>query len=86
MALKIINILTGWAKHFKLVSTSEAEIKMQELRLAICKDCIHAKQSKVLKLVNGTATHEDDKYCDLCTCPLTEKTIVADEKCPINNW
>jgi hypothetical protein len=39
-----------------------------------------------LKLVNGTATHEDDKYCDLCTCPLTEKTIVADEKCPINNW
>lgn len=86
MFKNISHILTGWGKRYGLISTSTAEQKLSELRMKKCSVCIHAHESKALKLLNGNVHHETTLYCTKCGCPCLQKTLVADETCPLNKW
>jgi hypothetical protein len=83
---KLRNIIVGWGKRLGILQVSTAEAKLSQLRLKECSRCIFSKQSKVLELLNGNATYTAMLYCKRCSCPCLEKTLVVDEKCPINRW
>lgn len=83
---KIGHILTGWGKSLGLIPITPAENKLSELRLKACKTCFHSKESKVLKIVKGTAEEELTLMCMLCGCPCKEKSLVVDEFCPKGKW
>lgn len=79
-------IIRGWLMRFGLIPTSNAEKKLSELRLKICHACPLAKDSEILKVINGSIGNATEKFCTKCTCPCLEKTLVVDEFCPIQNW
>jgi hypothetical protein len=83
---KLLNILTGWGKRLGILQISKAEHKMAEVRMSICKWCPYSEQSKVMKILNGNVNYEAQLKCNKCGCPCWEKTIVVDEKCPIDKW
>ena len=82
----VIHIIKGWLKHWGLISTSTAEVKLSDLRLAQCRDCEFSKKSKVLEILNGNADYVDTIYCTRCTCPASQKSLVVDEYCPVGKW
>ena len=51
--------------------------KLQESRLAICKECEHSKDLYSRGWIN---------YCDICGCMLKMKTRLKSSKCPIGKW
>lgn len=80
------NIATGWARHMKLISTTEEVQKLSNERVAICGECPDAKESRVLEFFNDSAEHIDIIYCTVCSCPCTQKSLVENEKCPKGKW
>jgi hypothetical protein len=85
--LRLINhIIIGWGKKLRWLPTSEAELALGKLRIKQCKDCPFGKESRALKLINGHAHYQADVYCSKCGCPVLQKTLVVDEKCPIGKW
>lgn len=83
---KIRNILTGWLRRWNLIDTTPAELKLSELRLKICTACPFAEEKKILEILNGSADYHKVISCRKCGCPSYQKTVVVDEKCPINKW
>ncbi|MFL5810848.1 MAG: hypothetical protein ACJ749_15105 [Flavisolibacter sp.] len=83
---KIVHIVKGWAKAFGIISTSSAEMKLSKLRLQKCTGCQHAKNVKVLEILNGKDLYENSLQCTICHCPCLEKSLVVDEQCPIYKW
>ena len=69
-----------------LIPVSSAEEKLAELRMQRCQRCIHSFESKVLRVVNGHGEYIRKLACRKCSCPVWEKTIVVDEKCPEGKW
>lgn len=84
--INIMNILTGWGRSMDLLKTP-AEIKDMSIeRLKICSRCPQAKESKVLMILKDSSEHVDIIKCDQCGCPCNEKSLVVEEKCPLNKW
>lgn len=83
---KLKHIIIGWAKAMGWISTGNAEKKLSKLRMKICGICEHSQHSKVLRFINGEAIHDNGLQCGKCKCPCLEKSLVVDEKCPINKW
>lgn len=83
---KVTHIVEGWAKRLGLLSVSDPNKKLSDLRLKICGFCRHSKPSKVLEIMNGAANYRETLQCAKCLCPCLEKTLVIDEKCPDNQW
>lgn len=83
---KIFHILKGWGKAFGIVPISTAERKLSDLRLNICGICQHSKASKVLYIFNDKADYKNQLQCSICKCPCLEKSLVIDEKCPLDKW
>jgi hypothetical protein len=83
---KAARVITGWARRLKIISTSEPLKKLSDLRLRICGNCSLAKESKVLRILNGNADYEHQLQCTKCKCPCLEKSLVTDEKCPVDKW
>jgi hypothetical protein len=86
MRKKLIHIIIGWSKRMGWVETTPAEKKLSDLRMMKCIGCEHAKESRVLKIVDGHANYEQVIACSICKCPCLQKTLVVDETCPINKW
>jgi formate dehydrogenase maturation protein FdhE len=84
--MKIKNILIGWGKSFGILPSSAAELKLAELRMKQCGNCADAKESNLLKLVNGNAEYVRRLVCTRCGCPSYQKTLVVSESCPISKW
>lgn len=84
--IKPVKILTGWARVLGMISTSEPQKKLSELRVSICKLCPEAKTNKVLAILNGNVNYVNQLQCRKCKCPCLEKSLVTDEKCPIGKW
>lgn len=84
MKVKPLHIIEGWYKS-KVHASGEA-LDLSQKRLSECMGCKHAVNSSVLKFINGTARKEATKICNLCKCPLVEKSLVSDEKCQIGKW
>lgn len=83
---KLIHILKGWLKVWGILSTSMAEKKLSELRLKQCAGCEQAKMSDVLELINGDLEYVNTIFCNACTCPCLQKSLVTEEKCPLGKW
>lgn len=83
---KLFNILRGWGKYLGVIPKSRAEEKLSELRLNQCKVCEFSNTSKVLEILNGHANYINTIYCAKCTCPVIQKSLVIEEKCPERKW
>ena len=79
-----IHILKGWF-HSQIYAPQKIK-KISEERLAICRTCPYAVEKTFLKFVRGKATEETTKACKFCGCPIQEKSLVKEEKCPMNLW
>lgn len=80
------HIMEGWSKRLGLRKITPEEHRMAEERLKECLQCPLAKESKMLVLLNGSANREQILKCSGCGCPIYEKAIVPDEKCPQGKW
>ena len=80
------NILKGWGKWAGLMATTPQEEQQSIARMAICAECVFAKESKFLELISGNAQQIDGLYCEQCGCPCHQKSLVAEENCPEGKW
>lgn len=90
---KILNIATGWGRSLGWLDTPQDIAEMSTKRLNICATsgenggpCKYAKESSFLKFFKGEAKELDAVYCTGCGCPVNEKSLVPNEKCPLNKW
>ncbi len=83
---KLFSIMKGWGKAHGVLKTHPAEAKLSQLRLSICKICMFSEESKLLRLINGSAEYEYSLGCTKCKCPCLEKSLVTEEKCPEKKW
>lgn len=81
---KIIHILKGWFAS-KVYANKNTE-SISKIRLLECENCEFTKQSKVLKFINGDAKEIETLKCKGCGCPVVEKSLVKNEKCPKGKW
>lgn len=79
-----LHILTGWFR--SQIYAPERIKKLSEERLKVCIDCPYAVEKSFLKIREDGEHQEKTKACDLCGCPIQEKTLVESEKCPENLW
>ncbi|AZA82175.1 hypothetical protein C1637_09910 [Chryseobacterium lactis] len=82
--LKPIHILKGWFRSY--FSVSEKIRILSEQRLVVCRNCPFAVEKSFLKFRENQAMEEKTKACEKCGCPIIEKSLVEDEKCPMNLW
>lgn len=82
--INIIHIVKGWFASKIYASKTAGELSME--RLKRCEFCRYAKPSKVLKFINGDALEINTMKCSGCGCPVVEKSMVKDEKCPLKKW
>jgi hypothetical protein len=80
------HILEGWGKSLGwLEVTPEVEAISVE-RMSICSTCPFATESSFLKLLRGEAKELGAIACSKCGCPVNEKSLVINEKCPEGKW
>lgn len=84
MKINLQHIIKGWFK--SKIHSDEFSKELSRERLAICAKCPHCVDSKFLKFINGKVESINQKMCELCGCPVVEKSLVKEEKCPINKW
>lgn len=83
------NIFTGWAKHLDLIEVSKEEKVIAKARLEECVNCEFAKEQWLSKFVDGKLKKDikgSGIGCSICGCPVNQKALVMDEKCPKNKW
>jgi len=86
MIKKLRHIAIGWLKVLRLLPVSEAEKKLQQLRMQICGGCDQSKPVFSLQLADGEGKKVEKLYCNRCTCPCIAKAIVVNEACPLGKW
>lgn len=82
--MNFMHIIEGWYK--SKIHADEGSKTLSKERLKVCIDCAHAVDKKYLKLINGDALEEKIKACNLCGCPIFEKSLAQQEKCDIGKW
>lgn len=83
------NIYIGWTKSLGLAKVSEENKELAKKRVAICVECPHAKEMWLKAFIDGMLKNDElgsGIGCNLCGCPINEKALVPDEKCPDNRW
>lgn len=80
------HIVTGWRKSMGLLDVPANQRWSSEERMKICAVCPNAKESSFLKLLKGKGHHMAAIYCNICTCPVNEKSLVTNEYCPLGKW
>lgn len=80
--MNVKSILAGW-KNF--IDKSEVIEEVAKERAAICAECPHAKQGKVLAFIKDSLKEVEGAYCDVCKCPLSAK-IRSNDICPKSKW
>jgi hypothetical protein len=84
--VNLLHIAEGWGKSLGWLDVSPEDQQVSIERMKICAVCPFAKESNFLKLLKGEARDMDAIYCTKCGCPVNEKTLVTDEKCPEKKW
>jgi hypothetical protein len=83
------NIAEGWSKSLGLVEVSDENKELARKRVAICVECPHAKEHWLKKFIDDVLQNDilgSGIGCKKCGCPINEKALVIDEKCPIGKW
>ena len=78
---KIKNIVSGWVA---LALGDEGATDLAKERAEHCAKCVHAKHKAYLELINDEVEVVNGFVCELCSCPLSAKLRVPEEKCPDN--
>ena len=70
--------------YFKNIECSDiVATTIRQLRTDICKKCInYRKDFTYLFLFKKKGVSQ----CGICKCGINDKTLFANEKCPINKW
>lgn len=84
--VNFLHIAEGWGKSLGWLDVSIDNQQLSIERMKKCATCPFAKESSFLKLFKGEAREMDAIKCTECGCPVNEKTLVTNEKCPIGNW
>ena len=87
--MSLRNIFEGWSKSLGLVEVSEENKELAKKRVAICVECPHAKEQWLKKFIDGMLQNDEVGSgigCSKCGCPVNEKALVEDEKCPDGRW
>lgn len=91
--VNLLHIAEGWGKSLGWLDVSPENHQLSIDRMKICATsgpnggpCEFAKESSFLKLLKGEARQMDAIRCTECGCPVNEKTLVTNEKCPIGSW
>ena len=84
--INLLHISKGWARHLGILPISKELEALAEKRFEICKACTHAKQHKLLKVMDGKMNKIGSIYCTICKCPCHQKVLVEKEECPIGKW
>lgn len=87
MSLK--NIYEGWSKSLGLAEVSEENKKMALDRVKVCVECPFAEEMWLKKFIDGFLKRDElgsGIGCTICGCPVNEKALVIEEKCPKNKW
>lgn len=79
-----IHILKGWFR--SQFYSSERSKRLSSERLEVCRTCPFAVEKSFLKFRKDEAFEEKSKACKHCGCPIIEKSLVQEEKCPMNLW
>lgn len=82
--MNILHVLKGWFR--SQVYSTNKQRKLSEERLEVCKSCPFAVEKSFLKILRNEAVEEKKKACPFCGCPIVEKSLVKEEKCPLNLW
>jgi hypothetical protein len=83
------NIYEGWSKSLGLAEVSEENKELAKKRMSICVECKHAKEMWLKKFIDGALKNDvvgSGIGCGVCGCPVNEKALVIDEKCPEDRW
>lgn len=82
--INISHIFRGWfaSKIHKTVSAAE----LSSERLSECEICPFTYSSKILIFINRDAKEIETLACRGCGCPVVEKSLVKEEKCPKDKW
>lgn len=92
MAVKINlkHIAEGWAKSIGLYEVSEENKSLSKARMNVCATCRYAEESSFLKFIGRGVEQMGAIVCNKCPskikCPINEKTLVVNEKCPEGKW
>jgi hypothetical protein len=85
--LKILsNMAVGWLRRFKVIKTPKDIAVLSNYRLAVCSLCKFSAHSRIVEIINGSLRDTDSLICTKCKCPCLEKSLVLNEKCPIDKW
>lgn len=85
----LLNIAEGWAKSLHLVEVSEENKKLAKERVMICVECPFSQEMWLKKFIDGFLKRDElgsGIGCSICGCPVNEKALVIEEKCPKNLW
>ncbi len=86
VSINLKHIAEGWGKSMGWLEITEDCAKLSQERLNICATCPFAEESSFLKVFRKEAKDLNAIGCKKCGCPVNEKTLVTDEKCPLNKW
>ena len=78
--------MQAWAKTSGILEITEEERQMSNERLATCAVCPFVAESTMLKIIRSEVHNLDVIKCTRCGCPINEKTIIKNEKCPEGKW
>lgn len=87
--MNLKHVYEGWTKALGLVEVSEENKTLAKKRVAICIECPHAKEQWLKKFIDGALQRDEVGSgigCGICGCPINEKALVENEKCPDNRW
>ena len=84
--MNLLHVVEGWSKSLGWMEISPENQELSNNRMNVCVTCPFAKQSKFLKLFKGEARDIDAIACSKCGCPVNEKSLVVNEKCPEGKW
>lgn len=85
----LAHIAEGWAKSLHLIKTSDENKALALERVRICVQCPYSQEMWLKKFVDGFLKRDElgsGIGCSICGCPVNEKALVVDEKCPKNLW
>lgn len=87
--ISLVNIYEGWKKHLIASSATAGEKVVADSRVKVCVGCEFAEENWLSKFVDGVLAKDQlgsGIGCGICGCPVNQKALVLNEKCPKNKW
>lgn len=87
--MNLKHIYEGWSKSLGIADVNEENKELARKRVSICVKCPHAKEMWLKSFIDEVLKRDELASgigCGKCGCPVNEKALVIEEKCPDNRW